>query len=102
MTLVELEKTLQKTRNYQYIMRVGVFGSYARGDVWEESDLDILIDYDNSSDECTNQMGQLMEDIETVFTGKIDYITLNGLMKSKNEEFREEVLRDVKWIYSKG
>ena len=53
-------------------MRVGLFGSYARGDTHEKSDVDILI----------------------------DYLTIPGLMQSTNETFKQEVLREVRWIYN--
>jgi len=40
-----------------------------------------------------------MEDIELVFKGKIDYVTVPGLMNSDDEGFKRNVLRDVQWLY---
>jgi len=77
-----------------------VFGSYARGDFRSESDLDILIDYDNSSDQFMNDIGNFMEDLELAFTGRVDYVTMPGLINSKDENLKNEVLQDVKWIYT--
>ena len=42
-----------------------------------------------------------MEELESKITTKIDYITLNSLMKGDSCDFRESVLRDVKWLYAK-
>ncbi len=92
-------QAINTAENYPYIIRVGVFGSYARNEETASSDIDILIDYDNSSDGFLDDLGGFMEDIERVITGKIDYVTVPGLMKSDDEVFRRGVLNDVVWIY---
>jgi len=79
---------------------VGVFGSCARDEETVTSDIDILIDYDNSTDDFLDDLDGFMEDMEQLVDVKIDYITMAGLLKSRNIAFRQEVLRDVKWIYS--
>jgi len=96
----EVRQTIEKAVKYPYINKIGVFGSYARDEQSDESDLDILIDYDNSSDDFLDNLGDFMEDMELVFSGKIDYVTVPGLMGSSGEKFKRNVLRDVKWIYS--
>jgi len=93
-------KAIRKAEKYPHIIRVGVFGSHARGESTDASDVDILIDYDNSSDEFLDNLDNFMEDFEKLVHIKTDYITLSGLMKSRNSTFREEVLRDVQWIYT--
>ena len=94
-----LYKPFSIASNYPSIKKIGVFGSYARGDETENSDIDILIDYDETSDDYIYEMGDFMEDIEQSFDQKIDYITLHGLMKSSDLQFKARVLRDVKWLY---
>ena len=96
----EIRQTIEKAKQYPYITRVGVFGSYARNEQSEKSDLDILIDYDNNSDDFLDNLGDFMEDMELVFKGKIDYVTVPGLMGSDDEAFKCNVLRDVKWVYN--
>ena len=92
-------QAINSARNYPYIIRVGVFGSCARNDETSASDIDILIDYDNSSDDYLDDLGGFMEDMERLWHGKIDYVTLPGLMKSRDERFKHNVLTDVKWVY---
>jgi len=96
----EVRQAILSAKNYPYIIKIGVFGSYARGDFRSESDLDILIDYDNSSDQFMNDIGNFMEDLELAFTGRVDYVTMPGLINSKDENLKNEVLQDVKWIYT--
>jgi len=88
-----------KAGKYPCIRKVGVFGSRARNEETNESDIDIMIDYDFDSETFLEELDDYLGDVEKEIPGKIDYITLPGLMYSKNEDFRQAVLRDVKWIY---
>ena len=92
-------QAINAAKNYPYILRVGVFGSYARNEETTISDIDILIDYDSSSDDFLDDLDGFMEDMERLVHDKIDYITVPGLMKSPDEEFRRSVLNDVRWVY---
>ena len=94
-----LQQTIANAKQYPYIKKVGIFGSHARNDATMDSDLDILFDYDNSHDDYLSNIGDFMVDIERVFQGKIDWVTVPGLMRSKDEHFQRNVLRDVLWLY---
>ena len=92
-------KAISLAKNYPYIIRVGVFGSCARNEETSTSDIDILIDYDGSSDDFLDDLDGFMEDMERLLHSKIDYVTMPGLMKSPNETLRRNVLNDVRWVY---
>ena len=92
-------RAINTAQNYPYIIRVGVFGSYARNEETSASDVDILIDYDDSSDDFLDDLDGFMEDMEKIWSGKIDYVTLPGLMGSRDEELKRNVLNDVRWVY---
>lgn len=94
-------QAISKAEKYPHIVKVGVFGSCARDEETTDSDIDILIDYDSSSDDYIDNLDSFMEEMEHLTHGvKIDYITLPGLMKSGNESIRRSILRDVKWVYT--
>ena len=95
----KIQQTFSIASNYPSIKKIGLFGSFARGEENENSDLDILIEYDDSVDDYIYDMGYFMEDIEQQVPTKIDYVTLQGLMKSSDTGFIERVLNDVKWLY---
>jgi len=89
-----------KADKYPCITKIGIFGSRARNDYTESSDLDILIDYDKSSDIFLDNLDDFMDDIELAYNGKIDFVTIPGLMDSKDDFFKSNVLREVKWLYN--
>ena len=99
MNLETITKAIGEARKYPYLNRVGLFGSYSRSENNLNSDVDILIDYDDSSDDFMDNIGRFMEDMEKHIPNKIDYLTLQGVNKSKDTNFRESVMRDTKWIY---
>ena len=95
-----VQQAINSAQKYPYIIRVGVFGSYARNEATPTSDLDILVEYDNSSDEFLEDLGSFMEDMEDMVATEIGYVTMAGLMNSDNEKLKREVLRDVQWVYT--
>jgi len=100
MVLNPVQQVITRVNQYPYINRIGIFGSYARNEQTDTSDLDILIDYEDCSDDFLEDLEDFMEDMELVFDGKIDYVTIPGLMSSNDEHFKNNVLQDVKWIYT--
>ncbi len=106
----EVIQAISAAKNYPYINKVGVFGSCARNEETAESDIDILIDYDSSSDDFLDNLDGFMEDMENLMKNvflqqnssrpaKIDYVTMAGLAKSTNESVKRSILQDVKWVY---
>ena len=100
MNLQTISIAIDSAQKYPYILKVGIFGSFARGEEGGESDVDIVLEYDDSDEQYLDDIGYFMEDVEQQINAKIDYVTLNALMRDKKPSaFRDEVLRDVKWLY---
>ena len=103
MKLQEIEHIFKNASKYNTLNKVGVFGSFARNEQTKNSDIDIILEYkppvNEEDDEYIDHIGGFMEDIEEFISLKIDYITLNGLQRSKNEDFRNAILKDVRWLY---
>jgi predicted nucleotidyltransferase len=95
---------IKSASRYKCIRRIGIFGSYARGDAKDTSDLDLLYDYDETAENSTDEVLGYVEAVdelikETISVKKVDYVWYKGVMESKNAKFREAVLRDVIWVY---
>jgi len=90
---------------YPIISRVGVFGSYARGEQTADSDLDIMFDYNKAGDGDTdfvldilNYGGELQDELEKIDID-LDYVSYKGLMDSNDSRTRENILSDLRWVY---
>ena len=97
-----LVDVIKLSANYPSIIRMGVFGSYARGDYTHDSDIDIVYDYD---DTMIDDMLDCIEDISERIKQKIDFVAYYLLFKKNMDaydiSFRDNVLKEVVWIYDR-
>ena len=77
--------------NYQ-ITEIGIFGSYARGEETEASDIDILVDYETAPPFI--MLVELRDYLSQLFELKVDIVTKNGL----KPRIRERVLAEAIYI----
>jgi len=68
---------------------VGIFGSYARNEQTEESDLDVLIDFDSRID-LLDLIG-LEQELSEILGVKVDLMTV----KSVDERLRPYIQKDL-------
>lgn len=59
------------------VSELGLFGSYARGDFNEQSDIDILVDFDQRIDGF--DYIRLAHELEDVFNSRIDLVSRKGI-----------------------
>jgi uncharacterized protein len=95
-TLEDVKQILIQNRHllretYQ-VTELGIFGSYARGEQTETSDIDVLIDYTDAPTlfvlvELRNYLSQIMG-------MKVDVVTKNGL----KTRVRDRVLSEVVYV----
>jgi len=75
-----------------------LFGSYARGEATEDSDLDFLIDTTGTDLTSLLRLGALYCDLEEAFGKRIDLITVRSIMQASSmesdEDFRNTVMRE--------
>ena len=81
----------------QPIRRLSVFGSAARGELTEESDIDLLVEYMPDASVGLFDMGGHLMDFQDIVGRKVDLVTPNGLCKY----IRDDVLNDARLIYAK-
>jgi predicted nucleotidyltransferase len=68
---------------------VRVFGSVARGDAAEGSDLDLVVDFDTGRSLMDH--GELIMDLEEVLGCRVDVVSARGL----RDRFRDRVFADA-------
>ncbi len=73
------------------VVKIGLFGSYARGEQSENSDIDILIEFEPDQENFDNYMS-VYDEIEKRFTNeKIEIVTTNGLSPYIGPKILKEV-----------
>jgi uncharacterized protein len=76
------------------IRRVGLFGSYIRGEQSNESDIDLLIDFEPEKENFDNFMA-VCDLFEKIFKNeKIEVVTKNGL----SPYIGPEILKEVQYV----
>ena len=80
-----------------------LFGSYARGDATEESDLDFLVDTTGTELTSLLRLGELYCDLEEAFQKPIDLVTVRSIMQNSTMEsdldFRNNILNERVKLY---
>ena len=79
------ENILKESKNHKSelskfgIQHIGLFGSYARNEPSDQSDIDILIDFEPDQENFDNYMA-VYDYIESIFKNeRIEIVTKNGL-----------------------
>ena len=85
-----LKKHEQTIRQKFHVKKIGIFGSFARNEENETSDIDILVGFDPGFKTFDNYM-QLKYFIEDVFGRSVDLVTVAAL----KPQLKENILREV-------
>ena len=74
--------------------RIGLFGSYARGENTEESDIDILIRFQKTLK--LFQLGRIENELSELIGRKVDLVTEGAI---RNERIRRSIQQDLQVIF---
>jgi len=72
------------------IKEIGVFGSYARGEQREDSDIDVLVEFEKGYKTFDNYM-ELKFFLEEILTSKIDLVIKTAI----RDEIKQNILSEV-------
>ena len=101
-TLEEISRRVRPVAEKYHLKAVYVFGSYARGEAREDSDVDLLID-DTDSGLRGPAYGGLCYDLEEALEKEISFVTIDSLEQPARHKsdiyFRENVSRERREIY---
>lgn len=95
-TLEQINKILCEKkaylRNNYYVSRLGIFGSYSRGEAGENSDIDILVEFAKRVDFI--QFLGLEEYLADILGLKVDLVTKNAL----KELIKDKILKQTVYV----
>lgn len=103
-TLDEIRQRIRPVAEKYHLRAVYVFGSYARGEARENSDIDLLVDLTGADLSGFFAIGGLYNDLETALQKKIDLVTTESLerpcCRMSDKLFREIVNKERREIYA--
>ncbi len=81
------------------VARVDLFGSAAAGRARNESDIDLLIEFEPEAHVGLFEMGALREDLEERLGRRVDLVTRHAVERSRNAIRRESILAHLVPVY---
>jgi hypothetical protein len=77
MDVIETLKKYRKKIKKEYsVEKIGIFGSYAKGNQTESSDIDVLVEFKHATYDNLIELAFYLEDL---YGKKVDLITVKGL-----------------------
>lgn len=94
-----MDNGLIKTKIINYlkkfkVQKIGIFGSFARGEANAFSDLDLLVSFPKSIGLL--QLVRIERELSILVGRKVDLVTENAL---KNKKLKEYIFQDLQIIY---
>ncbi|MCX6285473.1 MAG: nucleotidyltransferase domain-containing protein [Bacteroidetes bacterium] len=74
-----------------HLKSIGIFGSFTREDFKDDSDIDILIDYEQP---IGIEFIDLAEELEKILNLKVDLVSKNGI----KPKYLEEIQKDLVYV----
>ena len=103
-TLDEIARRIRPVAEKYRLKAVYVFGSYARGEAREDSDIDLLVDLTGADLSGFFAIGGLYNDLEAALEKEIDCVTTESLeqpsRRMSDKLFQELVNQERREIYA--
>ncbi|HDG61996.1 MAG: nucleotidyltransferase [Thermoplasmata archaeon] len=78
------------------VKRIRIFGSAVRGETSEDSDVDIVVEFERGKATFRNVCG-LVDFLEELFGRKVDILTPDGIESIRIKHTKEKIKREVKY-----
>ncbi len=92
-----LRENLIEMKEKYGIKKIGIFGSAVRGDMDEESDIDIIVEF--SPDRISYKtFGGLANFLEKILNRKVDILTTTGLQHIRYKTVKESIKKDIEFV----
>ena len=94
LTIEEIIKKVAPIAKKYNLKEVYLFGSYARSEAREDSDIDLLyVKFDNSMSLTTKYM--LLDELEDSLGKKVDLVSLQAFVMNKKVPGTDEILENI-------
>ncbi|NOX85605.1 MAG: hypothetical protein GXO86_06535 [Chlorobi bacterium] len=81
-------------KNEYHLIKIGIFGSFARGESNDQSDIDIIVEFEDNTPDLYTLKQRLRNEIQSRFNLRVDICR----EKYIKPIFREQILSEVKYV----
>jgi len=86
-------KTFKESRQVEYSLRsLGIFGSFARGQAQEDSDVDVVFE---TSEPNLFRTSRMKQELEELLARRVDVVRLRERM---NPRLKQRILREARYV----
>lgn len=103
-SLEEIARRVRPVAEKYHLKAVYVFGSYARGEAREDSDIDLLVDTEGADLSSLFALGGIYSDLEDALEKELSFVTVDALEQPIQHPsdvfFRENVSKERREVYA--
>ena len=82
------------------VTELALFGSVLREDFGPESDIDVLVSFDQAARHTLFDMVRMEEELKALFGREVDLVSRRGIERSSNQLRREAILGAAETIHA--
>lgn len=82
------------------VTELALFGSVLRDDFGPDSDIDVLVSFEDSARHTLLDLARMEEELKALFGREVDLVSRRGIERSSNQLRREAVLDTAEAIYA--
>ena len=81
------------------IKELALFGSVLRDDFKPDSDVDVLVDFEQDSGRTLFDLVNMIDELKNIFGRNVDLLTRKAVERSRNYIRRKEILSSAEVVY---
>ena len=91
-----MRENMEEIRKFG-VRKIGIFGSAVRDELREDSDIDIVVEFERGKGTFEN-FGGLVEFLERLFGREVDILTPGGIESIRIRTVRERIRGEVEYV----
>lgn len=95
---VSKEKISEFCKKWQ-VKEFALFGSVLRDDFKPDSDIDVLVDFEQDSGRTLFDLVDMIDELKNIFGRDVDLLTRKAVERSRNYIRRKEILSSAEVVY---
>ncbi|WP_230972271.1 nucleotidyltransferase family protein [Archaeoglobus neptunius] len=95
--IIELIRVHKKELEKFGVKKIGIFGSFTRDETSEESDIDIVVEFERGKGTFKN-FGGLVEYLENLFGRSVDILTPTGIESIRSDEIKKSIKQGIIYV----